>query len=281
MQKQTLQTERAHSGVERFIAITIISGNRMARMSRVNPDLMGTAGSDQHFDQRRSAAEVLDDTKITECRFPRGIDHNKALATPPLGRQWQIDIDMSVGPVAPQQSQIAFLHTAVSKKRVQLPQCTATFGDHQASGCTTIQTMDEVCLSQRRVEAPKRLDATESDSGSTMHRHASRFVQHENSRILVENALGEPLNSVWWELCRLPTALRDRWYPHPVTSFQTIAGPNPATIDSHLSRSDQPIDVTAGHASQGAQKEVIQPLSLRISVDLSVVSGSPGWSFDH
>ena len=59
--------------------------------------------------------------------------------------------------------------------------------------------------------------------------------------------------------------------------------PNTAAVDTHLTRTDESIDVTTGNALQHAQQEVVQALSLRFSIDFLVAHTISGISlgFEH
>jgi hypothetical protein len=102
-----------------------------------------------------------------------------------------------------------------------------------------------------------------------MHGHAGRFVDRQQLVVLVQH--GELACRYGGGTLGLGHAHRRQ--PHLVAQRQPGIGGGAATVDAHLARADDPIDMGLGHALELAQQEVVQPLARAAFVDRDPAHG--------
>jgi hypothetical protein len=160
---------------------------------------------------------------------------------------------------------------------MQAPERTAPFGDQQTTGRPAVETMYQIHIRRLRPQATQRFDATQADAATAMHGHASRFVQNNYSIVFKKHAILEPLQTVLCKLWFRARALRYGRDTDIISRLQPVTRPNSPTVNPHLTRSYQAIDMCPRNALKDAQQKIVQTLTCVIELDLGRVGGRTWW----
>jgi len=127
MQKEPLEAKSGHPTIEFRVSILVITGNRMARMPCVDPNLVGAPRDELDFHQARIFVERLR-REETQSVFTGSVDLYHSLSgTQDIFKQGCLDFPTP--PAALHKRQIALVHPSIPHRFMEGAQRAAFLGD--------------------------------------------------------------------------------------------------------------------------------------------------------
>ena len=227
----------------------------------MHPDLMGTPGTRLRHDQARNIPD-LKGNEIRHRPLTSGVDANDTLTrTVLLAQQRRFAAPTPAAEVASGEGEIAFAHPFLSQRLMQRREHTAAFRDQKTPRRITVESVDKLDPAVVRSGGAQTFDDSEIQSAAAMHGPSGRLVQDDQSIVLVDD---RPIDVALPHLGRCPPwpglAYPNRRDPHDVAGSQTVVLSHPATIDSDLAATQQPVNPCAWNAFQIARQEVVDAL---------------------
>jgi hypothetical protein len=197
----------------------------------------------------------------------------KRLAADAAGHERHVDLGRPFGPRPLDERQVALVDLPLAQQRVQHAQGAATLGEQQAARGVAIEPVSQLEVLALGPQEAQRLDAPEADAATAMNGEPGRLVEHQQPRVLIDDALGEPFQTVRRGERLGGGADPDRRHANLVAGLQPVARIGAPRVDAHLPGADEPIDMAAGNALQLAEQIVVEPLPRPLRVDLAVPHG--------
>ncbi len=99
------------------------------------------------------------------------------------------------------------------------------------------------------------------------------FVDDEHPRVLVEDALGEPIETIGGRHGYRGRTHPDGRHPDAIAGLQSVARRRAARVHADLPRANEAVNVAARHPFELAEQVVIESLPGRLDVDVLVTDG--------
>jgi hypothetical protein len=253
VQKHAPEPESLEACIELAIAVTVVSCHRVSRVRRLNPDLVSASRADEYLDERGPGAEALDQAKLARRELSRVADLDARFSLTMSRHEWNLDSCRSFGPSAFEQREIPFLDTSFAQERMEAPQRAAALRDEQASRGRAIETVRELHTLDLGTQAAQRVYTTERHTAAAVNREPCGLVEHEHPRILVNNALLEPLESARLELRRRALGAPHRRHSDPIAKLDAVARLHTAGVHAYLTGANQTINVAARHTFEACE----------------------------
>ncbi len=276
MEEQPLQADAGHDRIV-IAAVTGVARDRMTDGCGVHADLVRAAGIEMHVGQYR-AGKALQRNEMRRRRLAGRIDAHMPLAAAALfGHQRGIHGSCPARPSPDQQGEVAFVHRAIAKLCMQVPQCRCPLRDQEAAAGIPIQPVGQLERAARPAGNAQEFDGAEADAAATVHGKPRWLVQHEQVGILVQDKGLDPVraNPAGWRGVELVRPA-DRRHADHVTGRQPVSGLGPAAVHADLAAADQPVDMRARNTLQVAEQEVVEP-SPGIVTASGDLDGARGW----
>ena len=101
----------------------------------------------------------------------------------------RLDEKVPVLPVPCRQRQVVFLDHALTKFFVQFTKCATSFRENQTTRCLAIEPVHQRQVLQIGARCPEQLYDAVTDATATVHRHAGRLVDNEQTLVFEYGAL--------------------------------------------------------------------------------------------
>jgi hypothetical protein len=200
MQEHPLKPHSVEPRVEFAVPVTVVTRYRVPRMRRLNADLVRAARAERDFDKRRFGADALDQPELACRQLPAAANGNSRFSFAVCPHQWNFDTRRSFRPGSHEQCEVSLVDTALAQKRMQAAQRAAALRDEQAARGFAVQTMRELELRKLGTQASHRFDTAKRNAAAAVNRKAHRLVEDDQTRVLVDDALLEPLQPTRLEL---------------------------------------------------------------------------------
>lgn len=183
------------------LAVGGVAGNRKAKVTKVNADLVGAAGVQVRFHQG-GGVESFENAVFGVGGAAGGVVVNgHAFALGGMSGDGRADVARVVRDQAAHEGQINFLNGAGGELRRERGMCRVVFGDDEATAGFLVKPMDNAG-SRHAADAAEFASAMMQqriDQGvifvacRRMHDESGRFVQDKQRRVFVENIEGDVL----------------------------------------------------------------------------------------
>ena len=265
MQEQPAQPVAAQLGIEGGVAVAIVTGQRMAGVRGVHPDLVRAPRLQHRFHQRGRGVAGTDVEPGGRRSAGRRHGGGALAATPSGGVQGHIDPLQRVRPVPPHEQHVALVPCAGPQARLQCGETGPVLGADQYAAGGLVQPMHE--FQRCGVHGAQRLDHPPVATGAGVHRHSGRLVQCQQVRILVQHPPEQSLARL--PRRRLPARRRGahRRHPHQITGLQAIGRLHATLVHAHLALAQDTVDMGARYALELAEQVVVDPLSGLLGLD--------------
>ena len=227
---------------------------------------MHASGEQAHLDQRR-VGEFFAWREVAGRFLALLVHFHAALAGLwPGGFQRGVHVARSAMPRTGHQRQITLVQPAFAQQVVQMHQGGPGFGNQQAAGGITVQTMGKLQKRGMRPQFAQRLDQPDTYPAAAMHRQTGRLIDYQKLLVLVQNPFQQPIEPaaggrLGGEILAVGFGAPYRRQAHHIARFQAVIRLGTALIDPHLALAQQAVHTGTGDAFEGGEQEVVQALA--------------------
>ena len=203
------------------------------------------------------------------------VDEHPALAVGhgfPL--QGQLDPADSRVPAPVHDGFVGLDHVAALQLALQLEQGLAVKGEQQAAAGIPVQPVHQLDLAVRTQDA-QGVDGPETQTRARVHRQPRRLVEHQQVRVLVENASGKLVEQALRDRGRRRRLLEaKRRNAQQVALAQAVLGLDPLLVDPYLALANDPVEPALRQVLQGFRQVVVESLPRLLRADLDQPHGA-------
>ncbi len=229
-------------------------------MGAMDTDLVGTPRVQFHL-QQTGASIAGQGTEQGTGRLACGVHGHDAFAS--------LELVLAQGgrhragatrPVSLHQRQVALVHAALAQQFMQVAQGAAFLGNDQAAGGVAIQTVHQLQHGSIGTCRPQGLDDTMAHAAASMHRHAGRLVEDQQSFVLEEDGGLDAEHQACRRSGGIPLRLADGGKPDLVAVLDPVFRFDATLVDPDLALAQEPVDTALGDTFQLTQQVVIDAL---------------------
>ncbi len=152
---------------------------------------------------------------------------------------------------------------------MQLPQCTAFFGDDQAARGIPVEAVHQFQKRGLRARHAQGLDDAVTQAAAPVHGDTRGFVDHQKALFLHQDTVLDQGQHSRPGVPRLGGfGLTNRRNAHAVPRLQAIAGLDAALVDAHFALAQQAVNTAFGHAFEPSQQEIVDTLAGLIGIHI-------------
>jgi hypothetical protein len=128
--------------------------------------------------------------------------------------------------------------------------------------------MHQFKLTGMRSQLPQCLNDAVTQPAAPVHGHARRFVENQQIVIFMNDpGLDSAPEPIERQTGLIPRGESYRRQPQYVADVQPIMGSDPATIETDLAGTEDPVDMTFGHSLQPGHQKIVDTLARVLGID--------------
>ena len=146
-------------------------------------------------------------------------DLDAGFAADTASHERRVDLIISFRPGALHERQIPFVDLPFAQQLVQHSQGAAAFREQQAARRSPIEAMSQLEVFARGAQQAQGFDDAQTNAAAAMDGEPGRLVDDEEPRVLINDALAEPVEAIRRRDGHGGRPHSDGGHPHPVTGL--------------------------------------------------------------